>query len=417
MAGFGFNQWQEFPRDFHVMEDERGNISYVEELEEKVCRYVSEDAIVNAIIRFAAENLSSIKDGLISHAEAVACFKLWRALAPNFDEEIVPVAQASEDVLCWRKLEFDFAPGETPTFDEMFSRISNADALKAWIGSLFVAESDRQQYAWLHGDGMNGKGELARFLRHVFGKTFSAQQPPVAGDRFWLAGLLGSRLVVFADCNDFQFPVSGLFKSLTGGDAQKIEEKGRNCYTADLMCKVLFLSNVKPQISGGQADKRRIVYCEIGPLTTTPMPSAAYAEKLQAEGPAFLHKCLEAYNTLAPKHSTLTVDHEKLEDLIEENYERWSVLFDKYFIVAPREHVEEHKNANVKPSELQKIWELEKLKFTEIRSMQTYMRTKGIERTRLRMPDGNRPYRYAGVRLKNLSEQDEERGKEQAEKY
>ena len=172
-------------------------------------------------------------------------------------------AAADTAPLAFTRLPWHAADDITPTWDLIISRMSNADAFTAWVGSLFDETSYQQQYVWLHGKGNEGKGCINRFLMRVFGPAYCAKQPKERGDKFWTHDLLGKRLVVFPDCNDSAFVASGLFKSMTGGDPIPVEAKGEMAYTTRLAAKYLIISNERPDLSSETADRRRIIYCEM----------------------------------------------------------------------------------------------------------------------------------------------------------
>lgn len=410
MNGYNFTSWPEFTNEFHVASDATGVKRCIEVDGDKVCRYVGDDRIVDSILHYCHEVLAvRVHEAKISYTEALGVFKLWKALTKSIDvESIEPIAQKDEDVLCWHRLPFNFAKEkeETPFFDEMFSRITNAPAIKAFIGSLFFKESDRQQYVWIYGRGSNGKSALARFLHDVFGPTYSSQQPPAFGDRFWLSGILGARLVVFPDCNDGAFPTTGLFKSITGSDSQRIEEKGKPTYTAKLNCKIMFFSNETPSLSGINADRRRAIYSEISPITSAPMATNRYQSILWNEAPGFIYDCIETYRELSPNHDTLPTDTSNLDDIVTEHEEPEQILFDKYFyaigkdVLAKAMNGDKTKIAFVTPDKLLGILKEDnpRLQSAEVNKFKRFMENRyGIKAMKVFCDNGVRSRRYLGV--------------------
>ena len=68
------------------------------------------------------------------------------------------------------------------------------------------------------------------------GKCYAAESIPDKKNRFWTWGLVSKRLVVFSEGekSEASFPSSGYFKSLTGGDSVRIEEKNGGIYSMPL---------------------------------------------------------------------------------------------------------------------------------------------------------------------------------------
>jgi len=411
MNGKNFCKWPDFEKNFHVVSDEKGVKAIIEERADKICRYVSDDAVIDAITKYCYKHLAHDPEAQLTQDEARCCFKLWRSLTQDFEEEIVPVAQKSEDILCWHRLNFDLEPGPTPTFDEMMARASNSLALKCWIGSLFEKNSDRQQYVWIYGDGNNGKGALARFLYRVMGPSYCAQQPPTEGDRFWTSGILGKRLVVFADCNDYNWPTTGLFKSITGGDFVKIEEKGKQPYTAELNCKMLFLSNTAPNLSGGTSDVRRAIYSAFEPINVKPIAAKTYDDLLLQEASAFLRQCFDLYKEFCPDHSSVPVDIQGLEEIIDANEEQYHTIFNKYFVASDDESRVLRERNYVSPGKFQDVLKIEKLtEFKKQRAFFSYMeRNFGVVKKRVKLDGDRQVNRYVGARNKTAQEKERDR--------
>lgn len=240
---------------------------------------------------------------------------------------------ADGDGLVMRRVPLVLANGPTPYWDELMGRVTNSQALMAWFGSLFVDESNRHQYVWLHGGGDDGKGSIARFFKRVLAHLYSSQVPPTFNDRFWTHGIKDARLVVFEDCNNTSFVTSGLFKMLTGGDYVRVEIKGGSVLSLLIKAKYMFLSNEKPDISSERADEKRIIYCTVSPF------KGAADDKIETvlwdEGGAFLYKCLAMYAKMAPEHGRIVTDTTLIGEVVETNEERFSSFLESHFQVGP----------------------------------------------------------------------------------
>jgi hypothetical protein len=320
------------PKTFVILRNEHGDKrifritdldevipSTKEAVESMVSGFVHKDKGANEAFSLTISQIISAVSFWFSATEPVETPRLYRWLG--------------EDGLCMRRLPFELRLGPTPVFDEMMSRISNAEALQCYIGSLLVDESFRQQYVWLHGQGGEGKGALARFLATSLAHTYSSQQVPTPNDRFWTLGLLDKRLVMFPDCNNTTFVTSGLFKSLSGDDEIRIEVKGGKVLHQQLKAKYIFFSNEKPALSSEVADKRRVIYCETKSFKGKVDP--AYQGKLWAEGGPFLSRCLTMYMSMYPEHHPIECDTSEIIDVISTNEERYEVFLEQNFRLGP----------------------------------------------------------------------------------
>lgn len=285
--------------------------------------------------------------------------------------------------LVMRRIPFALADGPTPLWDELMGRITNSDCLMAWFGSLFVDQSNFQQYVWIHGGGNDGKGSIARFWKKVLAHLYSSQEPPALNDRFWTYGIKDARLVVFEDCNNTSFVTSGFFKSLTGGDWVRGEIKGGAVLSLLIKAKYMFLSNEKPDISSERADNRRIIYCTIAPFAGE--PGNTYEDGLWNEAGAFLHKCLAMYAKLAPGHGLIKPDTTLIGEVVETNEERFSGFLEANFLRGPTYRCE--------PFMLQTLMSKEFKTKRERQQFLAYLERIGIKKEMTRNEE-NEPKRY-----------------------
>lgn len=310
-----------FSDQYYILEPELGKKQILNAIN-GVVSYVGLSAVVNSIVAYTTKELSESRVYSFTVREAEEAAKFWMSLTPPIPEPPMVLFQGEEG-LCFRRLEW---PRDcclpTPTFDEMMKRISNANALKAFIGSLFVLESYQQQFVWLRGEGGEGKGALMRVLARILGGGFRSLQPPTRDNKHWTQQLMGARLCVFSDCNAVGFPASGLFKSLTGGDSIMIDPKGLTTFNMTLKAKFIFLSNERPTLSSEYADMRRPIYCEI--TRSSQDHDTNYENKLWQEAGGFISQCLKKYHELSPRHNPIPTDNDLLGDwvnIVEEPFE------------------------------------------------------------------------------------------------
>lgn len=328
-----------FTYKFHVIEPENGVRLVLLEHENEVCEIVSENTVVNAILAYSVQiSEQGFEAVLLSHSDAKNVKDFWISSSSPIEEPKF-IRQKSEPGFTYRRLDFDFLDCSyfdlppTPNFDQLFSYTSNIKALKAWIGSLFFLESDRQQYVWIYGGGKNGKSALGRLLKTTLGQSLTVQQPPKDENQFWTYGLMNKRLVVFPDCNKYGFVATGLFKQLTGGDAVRIERKYGDSFTTDLVCKILFFSNSKPNISSEKADMRRIIYVQMGVVPETEV-DINLEDKLIAEYPSFFNQCVMLFREMTSgSFGPIPAEAEEISSIVKENEEIFEIFFQENFKV------------------------------------------------------------------------------------
>ena len=368
-----------------------------------VLKPVDKEAIADCFMRFS-KNRGGLRP--LEPKNAATGARFWKANAKAIDaEKIAPVRELQEKGYCWHRLPFDFAPAPTPVFDELFGRMDNALAVKEWIGALLDPHAERQHYVWFHGAGGQGKGALGRFLRKIFGPSYRSEVPPNERfpDKFWTYGLIGARLVVFPDCNDARFPVTGLGKSLTGGDAIRVEKKGGDVSTAELDCMLMFMSQDKPDISGQKSDTRRVIYTQVGPLPdeTQRIDQFVYDEMLWKEAPGFLAACRAAYQEMVRRGAGYSLNDEVLAELIAENEMPFEAFFDTYFELAPVDPSGLVRDQpHVSSKDMQAVLRAEGRWVRQQGPFMSWLRRqKGLHSQPVKLENGTFERRYLGVKL------------------
>lgn len=330
--------WPPFPHAFHVAADDAGRCAVLEEVTTGIVQYRDEAAVIGAIVKYCYNELKAVPGADVSHKSAVACKNLWLSLTTPLATPPDALLERSAPGLAFRRLPFDAPPGwpgkEPPIFEEFLSRCSKPLELCAFIGSLFFPQADRQQYLYIYGHGLDGKGSLLRLLFSLMGPAAQSLQPKSRDDRFWNMKTYGKRLVMFPDCDDFRFFGSPEFKSLTGNDPLFFEEKGKPGFSAVPTCKIIAASNQKPNISSQKSDLRRLMYVEVRAAPDS-MLSPTYEKQLAAESEAIVRTCKEIYLEKCPEHGPIPCDYDS--DIAIEAESSYLDIFDYHFVVEPNQ--------------------------------------------------------------------------------
>lgn len=367
-----------WPHKFHVCEPKPGIKELVAENDNKVVCYVNNKALVSAILSFF--NSCGKRKLYLTYRESQEVANMWIGMQTPIPEP-KSISFKSDDILAFHRLDFDLPEAKfdtPPLFEEFLSRCSNSLALCSFIGSLFDPKADRQQYLYLHGQGQNGKGALTYLLRSILGPSCHTDFVPSPSriNNFWTYSFLGKRLVIFPECDQPDFPSSGFFKTLTGGDSIRLEKKNSDAYSAELNCKFMFLSNEELAISGGMADQRRAIFCHVGPINKKPDPK--YYENLLKESPEIIRNCIDLYQKDCPNHGPIPVEEsaDAQASVVDEKY---ISLFDKYFVTSTNE------KDYVSAADIQQVFSSHKINSTKLcgRYIDNWKNNLGIEKGRL----------------------------------
>ena len=285
------------------------------------------------------ENYTSVGNCILSSKETKTIADT-AVLSPvlRTKEKIKPFAFKSDECLTFCRLPFDPVDEYTvtPNWAGLLNGFTNAEALMAWIGSLFFEQSDRSQYLWLYGQGRNGKSTIARVLRRMLGDFMKFEvAPDTDSQKQYLSyGLMNKRLVVFDDfeisTKNGNFIRSGIFKGMTGSSKIAANCKYKMSCDIEINAKFLFTANSKPQISNESADLRRVIYCESKNIPFK--DDHKFEDKLYDELGNFISNCMLLYQDHCPNFGVIPVDKDQVQDAVSEFYESAEAWIDARFI-------------------------------------------------------------------------------------
>jgi hypothetical protein len=324
----------DFPTRYLVLRPKPGISIPLLVAEDESVTVTTPKAISMDILRYCDGPLSNRSEFIIKPKLAAEAAEYFLSVHPSVNPaDIAPTRWADEPGLTYRRLPWTKGTGPAPTWDDLLSRMSNAQAFIDWIGSLFFEQAFLHNYVWIYGEGGDGKGAINRFLSRVFDTSYRSKTAPTTGktgtvDKFWAYNLLGARLAVFPDCENPTFTTTGFFKSLTGGDPVEVEAKGQMSFTTYLNTRYMILANAKPGISSAKSDMRRIIYCEMTPIE---QDWSGIEDRLWAEGGHFLSQCIDNYLSKHPNHEPIEGDNSILLGVIDENEQHLENFFNKYF--------------------------------------------------------------------------------------
>jgi P4 family phage/plasmid primase-like protien len=158
----------------------------------------------------------------------------------------------------------------------------------------------------LDGAGSNGKSTLIQSIMMLLGQknTSSVSLSALSTNRFLSHELAQSMINVSEEEPKTVFSESGAFKRLTGNSAQFAEEKGKPGYSFVNKSKIIISYNEVPFLgdeSTGMLRRLLIIPCEQNFDAHPELKIENVLEKLKAEAPGILAKCLAAYLRLSKR--------------------------------------------------------------------------------------------------------------------
>ena len=292
-----------------------------------------EDGDIYRLLVDVTEKLGKKFESFLMNHGQIEAFQKKLTLSAPLMNDVVPFAFASDPKWALERASFDPLPNITRSdlkhWDEFLSRMTNADAFMAFIGSLFDQNSKHEQYLWIYSDGEDGKSKAVDALKSLFGSTMMSVDAPVGDkpDKNWTFKFYNASLVVMREAENTKFVNSALFKSLVTREAVSIEKKYRDAIEGIIPARYMVLGNKKPDIEIDQASKRRLIYCE---LEKPKSKDVYFVKRLISELPEFISACLKKYHELY-SNGKIETQNQVLDGLIEEKQEEDLDIFHSLF--------------------------------------------------------------------------------------
>lgn len=316
----------------------------------------------------------------------------YLAQTPIEPQEVASVRFLSEVGLTWHRTDFDPQDIPTPLFANFRSHIlENEFACLAWIGSLFDLKAARQNYLWLRGEGGDGKGVLMRLLKKIFGPSYVAMATDVKNNQFSNSILIGKRLGGFSDCHNLNYVMSENFMQLSGGDPVRIEQKGKDGYTADINTMFMFSSNNMPNITSSKAHMRRAVIVELKERTEDCGDPRTYETRFYEERAGIVWQAMKAWKEMIDLHGKMVVNNSVGEQVADDFEDKYLSILEKFFVVKM------HDSGGDTCSSIYELLRTQaKLNDFEIHHFKAYLNRKGIKILR-KQDEGDRRRIYKGL--------------------
>ena len=172
---------------------------------------------------------------------------------------------------------------EAPTFTKYISELCTDDEgeideteialLQEWTGlilSNIPIYKVKKALILYSAAGNTGKTQFLALISHLIGREyvsgFDLQTLCGKDDRFSTSGLIGKRMNINGDQRSDEIETTSMFKMLTGGDAIKVEPKGKQAFSYKYGGGLLFACNDLPAFStdkgGYMFDRFCIIPCD-----------------------------------------------------------------------------------------------------------------------------------------------------------
>ena len=175
-------------------------------------------------------------------------------------DKIAPVHFAADEGLCWKRLDFDPEPGETPYYNLVMNNIETDDQIfsfEAMAGALFDPDAQPQNVCVKYGDAGSGKSTIDRFLYKLFEGSHGVVPSRKIDDQ-WVGSMIGKRLGTGGDNANFDILKNDVIKSVSGNDPVMAKILYAQPFPTFLRCLLFISSNEWPRVED-DATRRRIL--------------------------------------------------------------------------------------------------------------------------------------------------------------
>lgn len=292
-----------FPYVFKVMRSSENTGAVLLAVAKNTAKPIATEVVAGKLKKYLARLPYELKEYNLTHRRCQAVVEYYLASHVDFTELPKTLGFKSDPELVMRRLDFDpivctadTLQGFAPMFADMLSRISNAHALCARLGSLYDPHADRKQAVWVSGPKDSGKSDFSWLIRELAGETdaglLSSEDLKTP---YWKAQLVGCRAAVVIEAAT-TFIRSDQFKAVTGDDDHSINQKNQKIYVAKLAALFFMFSNNEPKIPSDDALIERIIDCRITPVPPDiMMPKEIVREALTKELPYIAGYCQAIY--------------------------------------------------------------------------------------------------------------------------
>lgn len=248
----------------------------------------------------------------------------WRSTYRHMKELPKAIGFLSDKDTVFHRMGFDPKPidratleKEAPIFSDYLSRMTNADAFCARVGSIFDLRANRKQVIWITGEKDCGKTNLIEFLAMMVGTAYVPIDSDSFKEKYWKEPLIGKRVALVDDATP-EFLRTTNFKRITGGKLHQVRPFGGKSFQAKLEPLFFFTSNADPEMPNDDALIGRVIFCHIQKIKQR-MAEYKILAQLAAEMPFIGSYCWSKWKEV-PEGDEITTEKKDLAKVVD-NFE------------------------------------------------------------------------------------------------
>ena len=225
-----------------------------------------------------------------------------------------------------------------PTFRAFFERHSDGDASAAIIWGTYSGEYRGRKSEYNYSEGNTGRSQTYGYiLDRLFGMNKGVGSMPIRSqlnDKHAYTKAYRKSVIFVGECHNPHWFSSDVFKSISGGDYQDIDPKGKAPFTAKIKASVLTLANVQPSLKDQEALKSRMFYSTMAPMNNKDF-LANPEPVFDSEFPGLLAYMKQCWETLQENDGRSVRFNERTRQLeaglLDDSASEWNWFLDEYF--------------------------------------------------------------------------------------
>lgn len=327
-APYKFLPVQEFLHEFKVFRSDRKHDVCIVEIVDNTAYFTTQINVAGALCAFLGPLAGITKLYNVGIKKCETVVKAWAHKPRELIKIPPPWGFKSSPELCFNRLDYD--PIEisdeemaihAPIFGGIIGRFKNENPTIAWIGSCFYEKASRKQVLWLYGPSGGGKSLVATLFKMLFRQAYASFENDDFDDSFWKSDLVDKRVTHIVEA-EASFLKSRIFKSMTGDNDKRINQKFVKAFGATINTMVLCTSNDAPTIPNDDALKNRVIPCLVDPIPDDQKrPESEILAQLEKEIPYIVGFCMRVYREKNPNFGAIVYDMEKHLQPSIDNYE------------------------------------------------------------------------------------------------
>lgn len=401
----------DFPWKFETVRARKIDEPIILQIENNTAEVVSEKFVASLLRRYVRNLSGKQRKYNLTLSSLIDVVDEWKRLYIHRTELPRAVGFLSDKDLCLNRLPYDpimidrsELEKKAPIFSDYLSRMTNAEAFAARVGSIFDTTAHRKQALWLKGATNSGKSRLVEIICKMVGDSHVVMSGSTLEEKYWKARVVGKRIMVVNETRA-NFLRTEDFKHITGDKIHMVREMHRDPYQCILEPILFFFSNHAPEVPNDDPLTERIIACDISVIPPERrLNESAVIAAIEPEFPYIAGYCIGEWNKV-PAGREIPSSKEVLTKAVESYESSYLDFIANYLELQPEDRDFSKPRFYAQLTHIQKLMIHAELRSHRDQSIckRVILSQRGVSQTRMTPPDSEDAKRvncYVGLRIR-----------------